>query len=55
MQMNHNQICIALTDRLLISENVEATFLSLWNHAMHDHLTAASLNTIRHLLPYIAL
>lgn len=27
--MNHNQFCIALTDHILISENVEVTCLSL--------------------------
>ncbi len=27
--MNHNQFCNALTDHILISENVEVMFLSL--------------------------
>lgn len=56
--MNHNQFCIALTEHLLISENVEVTCFASASSgicAMRDHLTPASLNTIRHLLPYIVL
>lgn len=52
MQMNHNQLCIALTQRLLIGEAAEVVsqHASAWSgiSVTRGHLTPGSLNTITH-------